>query len=146
LVIYTGNGNDVVNLSGDTNTLDPILGNVTINGGGPNVSLVLGDSGNYSSENYTVGYGTVAVGRLPNLQLAFTNLATLAIDAGASDDTFTLNNPSYGLQIDLDGGPGYDTAKVVAGNVSNLQLTSVEALQILGGTLNQDAGHDLAVQ
>src|SRR5262249_12946582 len=46
----------------------------------------------------------------------------------------------------INGGLGSNTVSVTAGTVSDLELSNVDVLQMIGGTLSQDEGHALSVQ
>jgi hypothetical protein len=143
LSIDAGDGSDTINVvgtsvateidgSGDTitvgsgsNTLDQLLGPLTIGGSGHR--LILTDSKQMADETWTITATSVARGT--SLSIAYANLARLDVNTGHGADTLTVQSTPAETHLITGGGNDVVT---VAGNAGNLD--------ILHGPLTVDGG------
>jgi hypothetical protein len=148
-VVNTGGSSDVIFVGNNANTLDGILGALTVNGGAPDFDqMVLYDKGIASGQKYTLTSTAVtsSVQRLGVL-VSYSGLESVSLYAGDYDDTFTVvASPVKGLTpVTIYGDKGSDwlngpnmpsTWNITAndeGNINSLFFfQSIESL--MGGT------------
>ncbi len=105
VTVNAGAGNDVFNL-GSGNSLDGILGPVTVNGGGGTNTLNANDSSSASGQTYTLSSSHLT--RSGVASIAYASLS--AINAtGSGNDTLTLLNPVPIVTTHFNGGSGVNT-------------------------------------
>jgi SdrD B-like domain len=154
-------------------TLDRFIGNLIVNGSDGIDTLAILDQGGVAGQTYTLTDSTLTwfVGSISfshtsdggelNLLLKGANASTFniqgtiqngttTIDGGAGANIFNVGSADgtstpFGRLI-INGGLGSNTVAVAAGTVSDLQLSNVDVLQIIGGTLSQDEGNNLSIQ
>ncbi len=131
LQINTGGGDDRVVLGSDDNRLDDVRGTVAVSAGGGNDLLQINDQGYDLGENYRLAANGVGVGRLPDLQLTYSGVESLALNAGSGNDAVRLESIDPSLGLLLDPGAGYDRLVVASGQVATpqLQYTNLERLE-----------------
>jgi hypothetical protein len=144
LTVNGGGDGDTFLVGDDSNTLNDVQGTVVFNAGGSNDLVQFNDQGYSGGDQYTIGYNTATVGRLPSFNVTFNGMHQLALNSGAGNDIIILNNPSPSQALLIDAGAGYDSVIMAAGVVTNPQLANVEALQITGGTFSLD--NSLSIQ
>ena len=104
--ITTGSGNDVINVGGASNTLDAIVGSLSVSNGGGTDTLNMNDQGSTANNAYSLGANSFA--RTGTGAVDWTGVNTVNLIGGSGNDTYTLTEiPGAGVSI-TDAG-GYDT-------------------------------------
>jgi hypothetical protein len=120
-VVLAGGGADAVNVASATNNLDAIQGHLTIDGGPGSNQLQVNDQKNANPSVWEVTGGTLdrtskpAGGTAVHVGVTYSNIQTLAANAGAGADDIKVRGTSAATTMDLGGG----SDKVSVGNAAN---------------------------
>ena len=126
-----GDGNDTFNVGSAGNSLDTILGAVTINGdaGGGDV-VNINDQNDVDANLYTITGTTVS--RSGAALITYGTVESLIVNAGLADDTINVQSTIAATPVTVNGGSGDDTFNI--GNAGTLA-------NILGTVLLNGNGH-----
>jgi len=97
----------VINLGNPNNTLDDLLGPLTLNGQGP-TNVNGNDQGSSTAHSYTLTAGALARDGIALITFGGA-LGGLGVNAGSGDDTFTVVSEPAVFPVVFDGGPGTNT-------------------------------------
>jgi hypothetical protein len=133
VTLYTGPGNDTVNVGGPSQSLDTLLGGLKVDGQGGNDTVNVNDAGSTSDYVYDVTnfYLNRLTAGVLNASITSDHLETLNLKAGTGRDTLQLRFPITALQVNLDGGSGPGTNTLQGPNVPTSWLLNAPN----GGTL-----------
>ena len=131
VTIHGGNGNDTFNLGSTGNSLDALLGAVTINGGrGSNDAININDQGDATANTYSVANNRIARSGVGAVTYNFT-VECLVLNCGRAADTVKVRSTSPRTGVTINGGNGNDIFAV--GSVSNSLDDIFGPLTINGG-------------
>jgi hypothetical protein len=102
-----GAANDTFNVGSATNTLDPVLGALTINGGGGTNKMNVNDQGSSAAHTYTLTATTLA--RTGAALITFGAVATTVVNGGSGGNSFVVALPVPKTSVTLNGGSGTNT-------------------------------------
>ena len=141
LSISTGTGVDQVNIGDAANTINSILGNLSVVKGAGSAFLAVNDQGTTAGQKYTLTANSF--GRSGAGAIAFKGVNTIVLNTGISGDTYTLTDtPTANLSLnDLGGtnslsGPNLASVWNIIGTnkvrIGTLSATNIQSL--IGGT------------
>jgi hypothetical protein len=145
LTINLGGGNETVNLTPGTQNLDAVGGGVTLNGQGGPATLVVNDQGSSTGQTYTLAAGMLTRTGASGVQIAYTNLGKLVLNAGTGGNTFTVNDPAAAVtsvnnvaatdavNMLAHTNPVYINNQVFAGKATHLVLTTPPPVSVNPG-------------
>ncbi len=120
--VFTGTGNDVVNIGSNqplgNGRLNEILSNLTLNGAEDVDTLNIDDSGNPNNTIGNITANTITGFGLPTgITINYSNFENLNLKSGSGADTVTVDGtPSGTTNIDTDGGDDVITVNNIDGN------------------------------
>ena len=115
LTINTGTGSVQVNIGDATNTLNSILGNVSVVKGTGSATLKINDQGSSANHAYTLGANSF--GRSDTGTISFPGVNSILVNGGLGNDTYLLAaTPTVNISLNDYG--GVDT--LAGPNVANL--------------------------
>jgi Ca2+-binding RTX toxin-like protein len=130
VTINAGSGTDTITVSNTSNTLNGILGALTVNGQGGTDALNLADQGTSTAKSYTLTATTVK--RSDLALVTFGTVETLGLTAGSGGDTLTVSGGyPAGTTTTFNGGPGTDTL-VGVDTVNTWRITASNAGDVNG--------------
>jgi hypothetical protein len=156
VTLYGGGGNNTYHIGGDPQfggpeTLDAVLGSITIDGHAGLNALTIDDSAGTAGRTYTVSDSMVA---WDGGSVDFANVGTVVVQAGGGNDTFLVQQPPAGLNtppapsVTLDGGggsnrvvgpnSGYNQWMLTGLNAGALNNVTFSSVQNLTGGSNTD--------
>jgi len=93
VVLNANGGDDTVNIGGTANSLDGILGTLTVNGGAPSGAvgdtLIVNDAGDTTGTIYSISSGTI--NRAGIIPIDYTTFEQLDLLTGSGNDAITAN-------------------------------------------------------
>ncbi len=144
VVLNANGGDDTVNIGGSANSLDGILGTLTVNGGAPSGAvgdtLIVNDAGDNTGTIYSISSGTI--NRAGIIPIDYTTFEQLDLLTGSGNDAITANGWAPVTGNVTDAGPAdtdtftVNTAFSVTGDftinrietLDNFPVPSVKAL------------------
>jgi Ca2+-binding RTX toxin-like protein len=121
-------GNDTFNVGSTSNTLGPIQGAVSVNGGGGTDTLNINDQGTAGAQTYTITSTSVAATSLAQT-LTYSKIASLVLNGGTGANTYDVQSTDAGTTVNT--GPGNDTVNV--GSTSNTLAGILGQVNVNGG-------------
>jgi hypothetical protein len=120
-IVDTGAGNNAISVGDSSQTLNKVLGNLTINGGAGQDSLTIDDSGAGSSQTYDLSATQFDREGPPDNMVNYSAISSLNFDAGDNGDTNT---------IKVTGTPGGVPVSVQTGEgTANLSVSDLDDIQ-----------------
>ena len=135
LTINTGAGADVVNVGDASNTLDAILGNISVVQGAGSCFLTINDQGSSADHAYTLAPNSFT--RAETGTISFTGVSSILINGGIGNDTYGLTDtPSANVEVNDFGG-----GNTLSGpNVANAWLISATNAVSIGSLIAFNMG------
>jgi hypothetical protein len=112
-----GAGNDLFNISSDQGSLAPVLGQVSVNGGGGADTLVLRDTNTTIPQNYTVKSSSVTWSN--PLGINYSNVGKLFLLGTFAGAVYNVDSTSAATHLNT--GVGNDTINIGNGNLGLVQ-------------------------
>lgn len=106
VLVYGGNDDDTMQVGNAANSLDQLLGSVSVNGGTGADMLEIRDQGTADGRTYTVNATTVS--RTGAGAISYATLEELMLNAGLGDDTINANDVPATVRAAVDAGGGND--------------------------------------
>jgi hypothetical protein len=132
LTINTGSY-DAIYISGASNTLDPILGAVTVNDATGTSAVTVDDSGYGSSDNYRVTSSTVMIDRSSTFNLRYNGVGALTLNGSAGSDIFYIDSTSVSTIVNAGAG----------GNIIRISPVTQWLAASIVGPLTLNGGGDI---
>jgi Ca2+-binding RTX toxin-like protein len=126
--VFAGGGNDAINVGDTTNSLDPILGAVNIDGEDGTDTINVNDQGNTDAQTYDITNATVD--RTGAGTITYANAEALIVNAATLGDTVNVLSTLATTPVIVNGGTGDDTFNV--GNAANSLDDIVGQLDVNG--------------
>ena len=104
--VFTGSGNDLIDVGSLGNTFDTVRGALTVVGQGGNDTLRIWDSGGTSAQTFAIGRDYVA--RSGAGRVAYASVESVGVTAGSGNDVFKFADAA-GVSGKIDGGSGVNT-------------------------------------
>jgi hypothetical protein len=159
-VLHGGFGPDTFNVGSAANTLDPILGPLSIYGKGANTTLNVHDDGTSTTQNWDVANSWIdrypVGGTRPAVpQISYYNMGTVAVNTGIGQSFIQVESTAAGTNTNVNGNGGgpdqthvenlQDTLDDVLGplhvhDVAPSNLFVVDSLSSVGHTYTLSAG------
>ncbi len=106
--VNAGAANDTFNVGSATNSLDPILGALTLNGGGGTANKMnVNDQGSSAAHTYNLTATTLT--RTGAALITFGAVATTVVNGGSGGNSFVVALPVPTTSVTLNGGSGTNT-------------------------------------
>jgi hypothetical protein len=136
VTLNAGGANDLFNIGDAFNTLDGVLGDLTVNGQGGNNKLTLNNQGegypNDFSYGIYAGYVQVSHG-LRFLSVYYANMPQLLFNGPSSGvDLYEVYGIAAGTQLTLNGGTGTNSLQVRRSRLNNWLITGPNAGSVNG--------------
>jgi hypothetical protein len=110
-VLNGGSGPDTFNVGGAANTLDPILGPLSIHGQGANTTLNVHDDGTSTTQNWDVANSWIdrypVGGTRPAVpQISYYNMGTVSVNTGIGQSFIQVESTAKGTNTNVNGNGG----------------------------------------
>jgi Ca2+-binding RTX toxin-like protein len=129
VTVNAGSGNDTFHVGDATNTLDGLLGSLSVNGQGDSDVLNVADQGTAAAKTYTLGFSSV--GRTGTASIFYGTVEGVAVQAGGGNDTINVTTTFLGAPVAVHAGAGQDTV-VGPGGTNTWNLTAPNAGSLSG--------------
>ncbi|MEX0938641.1 MAG: hypothetical protein WDZ59_12340 [Pirellulales bacterium] len=129
LTINAGSGDDTITLGANLGHINTLNGAITVNGQGNSDTLVVDDTSNALSDDFTIT-DTIFT-RSFSAIVTYATIEGLEVFAGTSNNAVNIESTAAGTPVTVHGGDGDDTFTLspTAGNMATLQ----GAVSLLGG-------------
>lgn len=108
--VAAGAGADSLTVGSDVNSLDDLLGDITLAGGGGSDRLTINDQGDAGGNTYNLAAGTFD--RTGTAQLTYQTVEALVVNASGGADTVNVSGTAAGTPVTVNGGAGNDAVNV----------------------------------